>query len=68
MLNEINVPKSWQVIELGKIAERITKGATPTTYGYSFQPSGINFIKVENIKKGKINTDSIRDFISEEGH
>lgn len=36
-------------INLGAISEKITKGSTPTTYGFSFLESGINFIKIESI-------------------
>ena len=34
-------------IKISDIAELITKGTTPTTLGYSFQPTGINFLKIE---------------------
>jgi type I restriction enzyme, S subunit len=60
--------RNWLNIRLGDFAERITKGGTPTTYGYSFQEKGINFIKVENIRNGNINIRSITDFISAEAH
>ena len=57
--------KNWGIVRLGNIAEKITKGGTPTTYGFSFQKNGINFLKVENIQNGSINLKSITDFISE---
>lgn len=38
-----------QTVLLGDIAEKITKGTTPTTYGASFTDTGVNFIKVESI-------------------
>lgn len=60
--------KNWCIVRLGDIAEKITKGGTPTTYGFSFQRNGINFLKVENIQNGSINLKSITDFISEEAH
>ena len=34
-------------VQLGDIAELITKGTTPTTLGYGFQDEGINFLKIE---------------------
>lgn len=43
------LPKEWEVARLGDLTERITKGTTPTTAGYQYQESGINFIKVESI-------------------
>jgi len=45
------IPEDWEVKKLGEITELITKGTTPTTLGFSFCKSGINFIKIENIDK-----------------
>ncbi len=41
--------KGWEVKRLEEVAERITKGTTPTTAGFSFQDQGVNFIKIESI-------------------
>jgi len=60
--------KGWCEESLGVIAEKITKGGTPTTYGFTFQKSGVNFLKVENIQSGQINIGSITDFISDDAH
>ena len=62
------LPKEWKWVKLSNVCERITKGGTPTTYGFQFQDSGIRFLKIENVKNGKVLLDSIRDFISEEAH
>lgn len=62
------VLKNWIEIKLERICSRITKGGTPTTYGYAFQKEGINFIKVENLNKGTVDLRSISDFISQEAH
>lgn len=43
------VPKGWQVVRLGDVTERITKGTTPTTLKRPFVESGINFVKVESL-------------------
>ena len=43
--------KRTGAIRLGDYCERITKGTTPTTAGYSFTDEGINFIKVETISE-----------------
>jgi len=59
-----NLPKGWTVEKLGNISERITKGTTPTSYGFKYLDSGIRFVKVENIKNGEIDHDSIRHYIS----
>ena len=63
-----DLPVGWVMTTLGEISGRITKGATPTTYGYSFQRTGINFIKVQNVSAGQIDLESLTDFISLEAH
>lgn len=63
-----DIPKHWQIKKLGEVCDKITKGGTPTTYGFSFVLKGINFIKVENIENGKVILPSIINFISEEAH
>lgn len=60
--------RNWQTKKLGEVCDRITKGGTPTTYGYSFTDSGVNFLKIENISNGKVDLKSIKNFISEEAH
>ncbi|MFT7385514.1 MAG: type I restriction enzyme S subunit [Nonlabens sp.] len=60
--------EDWIECELETVASKITKGSTPTSYGYKFQTSGINFIKIENVKKGIINTSGMVNFISKEAH
>lgn len=37
------------IVKLGDLCSVITKGTTPTTIGYKFQNSGINFVKIESI-------------------
>lgn len=39
----------FEKVRLGDITEVVTKGTTPTSVGYNFQESGINFIKIESI-------------------
>jgi type I restriction enzyme S subunit len=41
----------WEEVKLGELTSKITKGTTPSTNKYSFQKSGINFIKVESVTK-----------------
>ena len=38
-------------IRLGDIATLITKGTTPTTIGFSFVDTGVNFVKIESISE-----------------
>ncbi len=68
MIEKTNLPKGWELKKLGEVCEKITKGGTPTTYGFSFVQEGINFLKIENIKQGKVNLATIKTFITEEAH
>lgn len=58
----------WKKTKLGELSERITKGSTPTTYGYKFLGEGIPFVKVENLANGMIARESITQYISEDAH
>lgn len=58
------LPDGWEWKKLGDMTTLITKGTTPTTAGYKFEDSGINFIKIESIIKGVINKSSINSYIS----
>lgn len=49
MLNGKVKPDSWEWITVDEIATSVTKGSTPTSYGYAYQSSGINFVRTENI-------------------
>jgi len=53
----IIIPEEWNVEELQKFSEHITKGATPTTYGFEWSkdPTDILFIRNECIKPNKFN-------------
>ena len=41
-------PKEWIVTKIGTVATLITKGATPTTYGYYYTKEGVLFLRVED--------------------
>ena len=58
--------KSFEITTLGNECSLITKGTTPTSMGFDFIESGINFIKIENIDEaGNIKKEKIMH-ISEE--
>lgn len=56
----------WKMVRLGEISSLITKGTTPTTLGYSFQDSGINFVKIESLTETGEFIPNKFQFISEE--
>src|SRR5258708_38899763 len=62
------LPQGWHATKLDSVVERITKGTTPTSYGFKFLSKGIAFVKIENLKDGFIDRSSIHHFISQEAH
>ncbi len=58
----------WKIKKLGDVCELITKGTTPTSLGYQFTDTGVNFIKVESLTEvGEIIENKVA-FISRECH
>ena len=43
------MPAHWEVRRIKNIAERISKGTTPTTIGAEFTDVGVRFLKAENV-------------------
>lgn len=41
--------REWMEVRLGDLSEVITKGTTPTSLGYRFTDTGINFVKSESV-------------------
>jgi type I restriction enzyme S subunit len=65
---QIEYPHNWVSVELGDLTDKITKGKTPTSYGYEYTDSGINFVKVESISDyGSIDKSEF-DFIGQDAH
>jgi type I restriction enzyme S subunit len=62
------LPVGWEWVHLNALAEQITKGTTPTTFGHSYKPEGVNFVKIENIDRGRLNLVQMTDFIATETH
>lgn len=60
------LPEKWEVVVIGDIAERVTKGTTPTTYGYKYEKSGVLFLRAENISDRGYVEGGERKFISAE--
>lgn len=63
-----HLPEGWIWTSVRELSYLVTKGSTPTSYGFSYVPEGINFVKVENIENGGIMKQSIKEFITEETH
>jgi type I restriction enzyme S subunit len=61
------IPKDWDEVILSEISDFITKGATPTTYGFGWVSCGIPFLRSECIGKNGFKTSGL-NYISEEAH
>ena len=60
--------EEFQKVLLSEVTTLITKGTTPTTLGYAFTDSGVNFIKAESVTlDGQIDA-SVFAHIDEETH
>lgn len=44
----------WKSLPLGDLCEVITKGSTPTSYGFEYVNSGVRFVKIESLMDGSI--------------
>ena len=58
----------WATSKIADIAEVVTKGTTPTTYGMPFVDSGVNFIKAEALNGDSALNSSGFAFVSESTH
>jgi len=62
------MPNDWKTYKLSDLTDLITKGTTPSTYGYGFTEDGVNFIKSESTNyDGRLDENSFVK-ISEEAH
>lgn len=57
----------WRKCQLGELSDYITKGATPTTYGYQWETTGIPFFRNDSIQENRFVYGEY-SFISEAAH
>lgn len=62
------LPDGWSLISCRELCHVITKGTTPSSLGFDFQDSGINFIKVESINSNGVIDSRKFAFISDEAN
>ena len=62
------LPEGWAWTRVEDISVLVTKGSTPTSYNFNYVARGINFIKVENLKNGRVDKASISEFITKDTH
>jgi type I restriction enzyme S subunit len=61
------VPAKWDLVPLSEVSAHITKGATPTTYGFDWVDQGTPFLRSEAVKDGRFEPVGIR-YIPEAAH
>ena len=55
----------WESTRLEELCEVITKGSTPTSYGFDYVESGVRFVKIESLSGGLVDC-SKTAFITED--
>jgi type I restriction enzyme S subunit len=61
------IPEDWRVSTLSALSAFITKGATPTTYGFKWESSGVLFLRSECVAETGLDL-SQSMFISDAAH
>jgi type I restriction enzyme S subunit len=61
------IPNNWSICTLKDFCEHITKGATPTTYGFNWTETGIRFLRSECVKESGLTFEGA-NYISDEAH
>jgi type I restriction enzyme S subunit len=60
--------ENWKTYKLSELTSVITKGTTPSTYGFDFEESGITYIRAQSLNyDGKVDEEAF-SFISQEAH
>jgi type I restriction enzyme S subunit len=62
------MPNNWKTYKLSEITTVITKGTTPSTYGFGFIDKGVNFIKSESTNYDGRLDETVFVKVSEEAH
>jgi type I restriction enzyme S subunit len=68
MDGNIAMSKGWKAYSLSELTSVITKGTTPSTYGFNFEDSGINYIRAQSLNYDGTIDEDVFSFISEEAH
>lgn len=61
------IPKDWRLSNLSELSAFITKGSTPTTYGFKWESSGVLFLRSECVAETGLDL-SQSTFISKSAH
>jgi type I restriction enzyme S subunit len=66
--NAFTLPRNWLWTSIREASVLVTKGSTPTSYGFGYTKQGINFVKVENMANGCVARETIKEFVTQEAH
>ena len=48
------VPESWELVELGSIATKVSKGSSPRWQGFEYVSNGVMFVRSQNVGVGRV--------------
>ena len=48
------LPESWDVVDLGSLATKISKGSSPGWQGFEYVPEGVLFVRSQNVGVGRM--------------
>jgi len=61
------IPQDWESVDLAQLSAFITKGSTPTTYGFKWEAAGVLFLRSECVSERGLELNQSM-FISEAAH
>jgi type I restriction enzyme S subunit len=59
------IPESWEVVKLGGLADKISKGSSPKWQGFQYVEEGTLFVRSQNVGNGRMDF-SDRAYLPEE--
>ena len=53
------IPENWEVVSIGTLAEKVTKGSSPRWQGFSYKDAGVLFLRSQNVGWGRLLMDEV---------
>jgi type I restriction enzyme S subunit len=48
------VPESWQILKLGSLSDKVSKGSSPRWQGFEYVEKGVLFVRSQNVGNGRM--------------
>jgi len=49
-----HLPESWELVEVGRLATKISKGSSPRWQGFQYVSNGVLFVRSQNVGDGRM--------------